>query len=102
MDLGNAFKIARLNRFPKSEKTQGEVAAMAGITQTYLSQIEGNQKEPSVEVMKELAKVYQTPLPVIFFMAMEDKDVAKNKKRAFQILKPHVDALIGELLYKKS
>ena len=42
--------------------TQGELATRAGITQSYLSQLEGRAKTGTAETLEKLAKALEVPL----------------------------------------
>lgn len=73
-------------------------AKKIGISQTYLSQIEGGSKEPSTEVIKKICGVYNIPVSVVYYMAMTVDDVQKSKKPLFLQLKPIIDSLITQLI----
>ena len=75
---------------------QTDFAKKCGITQTYLSQIENNQKEPNLSTLKTISKVLSVPLPVIFFLSMDEKDVSPRKRDAFNLVNPSVKSLINE------
>ena len=68
MDLGNVIKINR----KKKGQTQNEFASLCGITQTYLSQIEGNLKEPNLSTLKLISENLNIPLPILFFLSMTE------------------------------
>lgn len=92
MDLGNAIKNIR----KKKNQTQGELALSCGITQTYLSQIEGNLKEPNLSTLKTISEHLDMPLPILFFLSMTEEDVQPSKRKAFQIVSPSVKSLVNE------
>lgn len=92
MDLGNTIKNIR----KKKGITQTEFASSCGITQTYLSQIESNLKEPNLSTLKEIGKNLKVPLPILFFLSMTEDDVQSNKRKAFEIVSPSVKSLINE------
>jgi transcriptional regulator with XRE-family HTH domain len=92
MDLGNIIKNIR----KKKELTQTEFASLCGITQTYLSQIENNSKEPNLATLKEISKNLKVPLPILFFLSMTEDDVQPSKRKAFEIVSPSVKSLINE------
>jgi len=94
MNIHYALKHARTVRSMR----QGDVAEKAGISQTYLSQIETGGKVPSMEVIETLCKVYNRPLPILLWFAMEKSDIPKKKHRAYDELKPVVDRLISSLI----
>ena len=92
MDLGNVIKINR----KKKGQTQNEFASLCGITQTYLSQIEGNLKEPNLSTLKLISENLNIPLPILFFLSMTEDDVQPNKREAFEIVRPSVNSLVNE------
>jgi len=98
MKLGYAFREMRLKKFPNREKKQFEIAAEAGISQTFLSQIEGGSKEPSIPVIKSLCKVYDVPPAILFWMAMEPNDVKKGKRSVYKAVKHIVDNIVDEFV----
>ena len=92
MDLGNIIKNIRKQK----GQTQDEFALSCGITQTYLSQIEGNLKEPNLSTLKDISKGLGVPLPILFFLSMTDDDVQPNKRKAFKIVRPSIKSLVNE------
>jgi transcriptional regulator with XRE-family HTH domain len=92
MDLGATIKNLRKQR----GRTQIEFALKCGITQTYLSQIECNQKEPNLSVLKSIGNEMNVPLPIIFFLSMTEDDIHPNKRAAFDIVNPSVKSLVNE------
>lgn len=92
MDLGNAIRNIRKQK----GQTQAEFASLCGITQTYLSQIEGNLKEPNLSTLKAISEKLDMPLPILFFLSMDEEDVSPNKREAFKIVRPSVNSLVNE------
>jgi transcriptional regulator with XRE-family HTH domain len=92
MDLGIVIKNMRKKR----GLTQSEFATNCGITQTYLSQIEGNLKEPNLSTLKVIGEQLNMPLPILFFLSMNGDDVQPNKRDAFEIVSPSVKSLVNE------
>ncbi|TAH40116.1 MAG: XRE family transcriptional regulator [Bacteroidetes bacterium] len=92
MDLGITIKNIR----KKQGLTQGEFAERIGITQTYLSQIENNLREPNLSTLKSVSKGLKTPLPVLFFLSMTEEDVQPKKRDAFKLVSPSVKSLLHE------
>jgi transcriptional regulator with XRE-family HTH domain len=92
MNLGNKIKDLRKQK----GQTQGQFALSCGITQTYLSQIENNLKEPNLSTIKNISENLSVPLPILFFLSMTDDDVQPNKREAFQIVSPSVKSLVNE------
>ena len=92
MDLGNVIKNIRKQK----GLTQNEFASLCDITQTYLSQIEGNLKEPNLSTLKSISEKLNIPLPILFFLSMTEDDVQPNKRKAFEIVSPSVKSLVNE------
>jgi len=92
MNLGTVIKNIRKQK----GKTQSEFASVCGITQTYLSQIEGNLKEPNLSTLKEISNNLDVPLPILFFLSLDENDVNPEKRKAFEIINPSVKSLVSE------
>jgi len=92
MDLGSNIKKIRKQK----GRTQGEFAALCDITQTYLSQIESNNKEPKLSILKTISEQLNIPLPILFFLSMTEDDVPQHKRHAFGIISPSVKSLVNE------
>lgn len=92
MNLGSVIKKIRQER----GQTQTEFAAASGITQTYLSQIESNTKEPNLSTLREISNAVNIPLPILMFLSLEKKDIDSEKSADFDLLTPKVKDLIHE------
>jgi transcriptional regulator with XRE-family HTH domain len=92
MDLGITIKNIRKQK----KQTQSEFAISCGITQTYLSQIESNQREPNLSTLKLISNGLNVPLPILFFLSLDKEDVQQNKREAFEIIGPSVKSLVNE------
>ncbi|MBK6965342.1 MAG: helix-turn-helix transcriptional regulator [Bacteroidales bacterium] len=92
MDLGNQIKNIRKQK----GLTQNEFASLCGITQTYLSQIESNSKEPNLSTLRIISEKLNVPLPILFFQSMTDEDVQPRKREAFKIISPSIKSLVNE------
>lgn len=90
MNLGLAVKTLRKNK----GLTQGNFCKMVGITQSYLSQVENGNKEPSMDVVKKIADALGTPMPVLFWFTLTEEDVDDSKVEVFKLLKSSVDSLV--------
>ena len=92
MDLGSIIKNIR----KRKGHSQTEFAQSCGITQTYLSQIENNQKEPNLSTLKDISKNLDIPLPILFFLSLNEEDIPQEKRQAFEIVSPSVKSLVNE------
>ena len=92
MDLGLTIKKLR----QQNGLNQCQFADVCGITQTYLSQIENNLKEPNISTLRNIANQLSVPLPVLFFLTLDDKDIQEEKRSAFNLLAPSIKSMISE------
>lgn len=90
MDLGSTIKKLRLQKDIK----QKDLAEKCHMTQAYLSRIESNQKEPTINALKTIAKQLEIPLPVLFFHALTAEDIEPKKREAFQMILPSIQSMI--------
>lgn len=92
MNLGIVIKNMR----KKKKLTQTEFASLCGITQTYLSQIESNHKDPNLSILRTISEKFNIPLPILFFLSLTEEDIHPNKRKAFEIVGPSVKSLVNE------
>jgi XRE family transcriptional regulator, regulator of sulfur utilization len=95
MNLGVTIK----NRRKHKDLSQDQLAVKCGITQTYLSQIENNQKDPSLVILKKMATVLGIPLPVLFFQSMTEEDIQHGKRDVYKVLGPAIKNIINEIFF---
>ena len=58
--------------------------------------IEYNQKEPNLSTLKDISKNLDIPLPILFFLSLNEEDIPQEKRKAFEIVSPSVKSLINE------
>lgn len=92
MNLGTTIKNLRLQKGFK----QNSFAEQCGITQTYMSQIENNAKEPNLSTLKVISEKLSIPLPVLFFLSLSMDDIDPEKREAFKHLDPSIKSMISE------
>lgn len=92
MDLGQTIKSIRKQKGLK----QNQFAELCDITQAYLSQIENNLKEPNLSTLKVISDKLETPLPILFFLSLDNKDVKPEKAEAFEMIAPSVKSLVNQ------
>jgi len=81
---------------------QNVFAVTCDISQTYLSQIENGQKEPNISTLKKIAEHLGIPLPILFFLALDEDDIPLAKRQAFGIISPTVKTLMQEFVSNAS
>ena len=84
MNIGSTISSLRKSK----NISQVDFAEGCHISQAYLSLIEGNKKEPTLATLKDIANYLKVPIPVLFFMALEEKDVPEDKHAFFNTMKP--------------
>ena len=81
-------KVLRLLRLNNDYKTQ-EMSDILNISQGYLSEIENDKKEPSLEVLKKYSQIFKVPLSGIIAIAEsihgEKEDDSYRKKIALKM-----------------
>ena len=90
MNTGSIIKELR----KQAKLSQTNLAKACDITQAYLSQIESNKREPHISSLKKICEVLDIPLPVFFFLTIDEDDVPERKKETFRILFPSVKAFL--------
>ena len=98
MDLGTTIKKIRQQKGIR----QNSLAEIIGITQTYLSQIENNVKEPNLSTLRKISKELNLPLPILFFLSLDDRDIKPEKRIAYNLLAPSIKAMITEFFANAS
>lgn len=93
MNLGNAIKLARKLKGYK----QKELADLCSISPGFLSQIESNQRDLNVSTLEGICKRLEIPIPILFFMAVEDNDIPPQKKDTFRLISPVFKNLISDI-----
>ena len=69
MNIGHALKLCRSAKNLSLE----ELAGYAGLSQSYLSMIETNKRDPTLATIEKLATALDIPMPILLFLAA-DKD----------------------------
>lgn len=98
MNIGNAIKELRNRKGLK----QTEFAKKCGLSQSYLSSIEKGRKEPTLNILKQIANALSIPMPVLVFFSLNVEDVDDSKKDAFQVLEPSIKGLINDFFIPNS
>lgn len=93
MNLGETIKNLRKKKGIK----QLELAEKCSITQSYLSNIETNRKEPTLGVLNTISNILSVPLPILMFLSMDENDVAEDKKKYFYLFVPTMKENILEI-----
>src|ERR1022692_1944116 len=98
MDLGTTIQQIRKQKGIR----QNTFAVLCDLSQTYLSQIENNQKEPNISTLKQIATQLDIPLPILFFLSLDENDIPLAKRQAFNMIGPSVKTLMHEFVNNAS
>lgn len=96
MNIGQSIKKLRKDKL----LSQSDLASNAGITQTYLSQIENGVKNASTDVLNKIAFELDIPLPILYWYSLEREDIKPSKHKAYMFLKPSIDAMIEQFFIR--
>lgn len=94
MKVGKAIETVRKMK----EISQKELASKADITQSYLSLIESDKKDPNLKTLKEISLALDVPLPFILIYSLEKDDVPDDKQNTFSVIMPIVNSLFSEYI----
>lgn len=77
--MGEALRLLRIFNGYKS----AELAKMLGLSQSYVSELENNKKQPTLEVLERYAEVFgmKKSTLLLFAESLEDEKLEKNKKQ---------------------
>lgn len=92
MNIGNTIKEIR----KRKGFSQQELAKKSEVSQTYLSQIENGERNPTLEVLQKISVALDIPFPVLSFLTLEHTDISEDKIEAYKRIEPVVSSLIKE------
>lgn len=98
MNLGNSIKSFR----KRLTMSQADLAKACGISQTYLSQIENNKREPNLSTLKLIGDKLDVPLPILFFISLDGDDIPDDKKEFYNIIHSSLSDLISSIFTDSS
>lgn len=90
MEIGKAVKILRKNIGLK----QFELAALIGISNNAISQIETNRVIPNKTTIKKLVEVLKVPMSLMLWLSIEDEDFGTTNKLVFNSVNKFLTILI--------
>ena len=93
MQIGKTIKNLRQKKGLK----QIEFAKKCNLSQSYLSLIEKEKKEPTLSMLKQIAAVLEIPVPVLVFFSLNEDDIPQSKKEAFKTLDPLIKGMMTNI-----
>lgn len=91
--IGSAIKRLRI----KKQLSQVDICEKAGINQPYLSSLENNAQNPSIEYLYKVAEALEVPIIYIFWEAVEKEDFPVKDQFKYNVLKASIDEIFKEL-----
>lgn len=97
MKVGNIISSIRKERGLK----QIELARKAGISKSYMSQIENDKKIPDTEILEAISNSLGLPLPILLLRGIVEEDIPSgNKKQIMRDILPTIENLTNYFLKK--
>jgi len=97
MDIGQTIFRVRKEKGIK----QKDLAKGAGISPTYLSQIEKGQRIPTIYTLEKISAEINIPFPVLSFLSLDINSIPEEKKFAYNQIKPLLDGLVEKIFLKQ-
>lgn len=93
MKTGATIKKLRKER----RITQIDFAKQCGISQTYLSQLENDERNPTVDVLERISNVLEIPYPVLSFLSITIDNVSEEKKEVYKRMEKVMFGLVEDV-----
>lgn len=97
MNIGASIKEIRT----KAGISQQDLATKAGVSQTALSQIENGVKSPNTKTLEKICEALNTPIALIYVLAMQQSDVPADKKDDYDKIYPYLRSMVLEMVSSK-
>lgn len=77
--------------------SQTGMALKLGIAGSYLSDMENNKAPISTKILEQFSLIYNRPISVLLFQGLSREEIPMEKRAAFDIMKPAMDALLKQV-----
>lgn len=98
MKIGSTIKMLRKRR----DMLQAELSEACAMTQSYLSQIENNKREPTIPTLRLICEQLEVPLPVLVLMSIEMDDLPEDRRAAYETLIPAMRSFLDGIFISES
>ena len=89
---------ATIKKLRKEKKiTQIDFAGQCGISQTYLSQLENDERNPTVDILERISSVLEIPYPVLSFLSITIDNVPEEKKEVYKRMEKVMFGLVEDV-----
>lgn len=95
MDIGPTILRVRKEKGIK----QKDLARGAGISPTYLSQIEKGLRIPRLDILEKISAEINVPLSILSFLSLDIDSIPEDKKYAYNQVKPLLDGLVEKIFF---
>lgn len=76
---------------------QIDFAKSCGISQTYLSQLENDDRNPTVDVLERISAALNIPYPVLSFLSLTPDSVSEEKREVYQRMEKVMFGLVEDV-----
>jgi len=87
--MGQYIKLARVN----SGISQSKLADEVGVTKTYVSLLENDRKDASVDLLKKIAKLLNVP---VFLLLWQKLDIPSGSNKEEREIKEQLDTIASK------
>ena len=92
--------ILHLKKERKAQKlSQGFVGKKIGLTQTWLSKLEGGHIDARLDILNKYCECLGIPIQIIMWRAIQPDQIKPDKREVYNQLKPVIDEMI-ETIFK--
>ncbi len=97
MSIGEVLKILLKNK----NITQTELAVKIGKSRTAVSQIVNGVYNPNQETLEKIANALEVPVPIIYFLTIDESDIPEDKKQLYKMLSPSIENFLFDIFSLK-
>jgi len=76
---------------------QIDFADKCSISQTYLSQIENDERNPTIDVLERISNVLEIPYPVLSFLSLTIESVPEERREVYQRMERVMFGLVEDV-----
>ncbi len=95
MNIGITIKRIRKRR----NISQKELSMLSKVSQTYISQIESGEKNPSIDLLEKLGVALNIPYEIISFLSLDINSIPESKRDYYKNIGPAVNAMVEEFFF---
>lgn len=97
MDIGKTIKTLR----QAQNYNQSELAELAGITQTSLSQIESGKKRPNKSTLDRICEVLNINESALYILSMSKDDIPNQNRQTYEKIFPSIKEMLEKMFLVK-